>query len=142
MHVPLMMFSLRRDQRHRPELKLSRQYREVARLRKLLAGGQLLLALDFAAKVIEVLTQPMPLVFDGAAGKREHIPVFLAVTRSDTWLVDVGPVEPIAEKGWESFAAGKPAERRRGAAFPGACGHQRAPQRLPPHPAWPALFLQ
>ena len=59
------------------------------------AEQQLLLALDFAGELIEVLSQPFRLTFTSTDGSGDHIPDFLAVTRGGSWLVDVRPGERI-----------------------------------------------
>jgi hypothetical protein len=70
-----------------------------------LEEARLLLALDFAADLIDVVSQPLRLRFDAGGERRSHIPDFLAVTRSGVWLIDVCPEELIKEADLESFAA-------------------------------------
>src|SRR5215470_14473758 len=67
--------------------------------------ARLLLALDFAGNLIDVVSQPMRLRFDTAERRRSHTPDFLAVTRSGVWLIDVRPEHLIREEDLESFAA-------------------------------------
>ena len=69
-----------------------------------LEEARVLLALDFAAEVVDVVSQPLRLRFD-AARRRVHTPDFLAVTRSGTWLIDVRPEPLIEGADLESFAA-------------------------------------
>ncbi|MER6950546.1 hypothetical protein ABT294_41655 [Nonomuraea sp. NPDC000554] len=70
-----------------------------------LEEARLLLVLDFAGDLVDVVSQPLRLRFGTAAGDREHTPDFLAVTRSGTWLIDVRPARLIGEPDLESFAA-------------------------------------
>jgi len=67
--------------------------------------ARLLLALDFAADLVDVLSQPLRLRFDAGGRWRTHTPDFLAVTRSGAWLIDVRPEELIRDADRESFAA-------------------------------------
>ncbi|MGC9668478.1 hypothetical protein ACNTMW_18220 [Planosporangium sp. 12N6] len=55
-----------------------------------IAEQRLLLALDFAGGVSDVLGRPFRLRFATASGWREHIPDFLAVTAEGGLLIDVG----------------------------------------------------
>jgi hypothetical protein len=59
------------------------------------AEQQVLLALDFAGDLIEVLSQPFRLAFATLDGPAERIPDFFAVTRSGSWLIDVRPAARI-----------------------------------------------
>ena len=102
---PVRWFSWQREQGHRPGLQylvstgrhLGAESMEEARV---------LLALDFAGDLIDVVSQPLLLRFTTASGKtRDHTPDFLAVTRSGTWLIDVRPEPRIEDKDAESFAA-------------------------------------
>ena len=70
-----------------------------------LEEARLLLALDFAGGLVDVVSQPMRLRFDTADKRRSHTPDFLAVARSGVWLIDVRPEPLIKDKDWESFAA-------------------------------------
>jgi hypothetical protein len=67
----------------------------------------LLLALDFAGSVEEILPQPFRLRFETGAGDfREHVPDFLAVLGDGSrWLFDVRPAELVEEKDAACFAA-------------------------------------
>lgn len=70
------------------------------------AEQQLLVALDFAGELTELLAQPFRLRFSAAAGAAgDHIPDFLAVTRRGTWLIDVRPGDRIADEDKVRFAA-------------------------------------
>ncbi|WP_232246294.1 TnsA-like heteromeric transposase endonuclease subunit [Kitasatospora mediocidica] len=101
---PVRWFTWRRDQRHRPGLVYMVS---TGRLHgsESLEEARLLLALDFAAGVIEVVSQPLRLTFFGQAGRRVHTPDFLVRTRSGVWLIDVRPARLIEGKDRESFAA-------------------------------------
>ncbi|MEV1178109.1 hypothetical protein [Nonomuraea sp. NPDC049784] len=65
----------------------------------------MLLALEFAGDVVEVLSQPFRLAFNTIDGAGEHIPDFLAVTRSNSWLIDVRPGGRIKAEDRIRFAA-------------------------------------
>jgi hypothetical protein len=56
-----------------------------------IAEQRLLLALDFASGVSDVLGQPFRLRFATGSGWREHIPDFLVVTAEGGLLIDVRP---------------------------------------------------
>lgn len=100
---PIRGFSWKRDQGHRPGLTFmvstgrhhGAESTEEARV---------LLALDFAANVTDVVSQPFRLRFD-AARQRVHTPDFLVETPGATWLLDVRPEPLIEDKDLESFAA-------------------------------------
>ena len=100
---PIRGFSWKRDQGHRPGLTFmvstgrhhGTESTEEARV---------LLALDFAADVTGVISQPFRLRFD-AARQRVHTPDFLVETPGATWLLDVRPEPLIEDKDLESFAA-------------------------------------
>ncbi len=68
------------------------------------AEQRLLVALDFLG-VREVVSQPHRMRFESAAGPREHIPDFLAVTSEGTWLLDVRPAGRIEAADRVKFAA-------------------------------------
>ena len=65
----------------------------------------MLLALDFAGELIEVLSQPFRLTFTSTDGPGDHVPDFLAVTRGGPWLIDVRPGERIKAEDRVRFAA-------------------------------------
>jgi hypothetical protein len=101
---PARRFSWRSSQRHRPGLQYmvstGRHHGFESH-----AEQQLLLALDFAGDVTEVLSQPFRLTFAAAGGAGDHIPDFLAVTQTGRWLIDVRPGDRIKEEDRVRFAA-------------------------------------
>jgi hypothetical protein len=102
---PVRWFSWQREQGHRPGLQylVSTGRHHGA---ESMEEARVLLALDFAGDLIDVVSQPLLLRFATVSGKmREHTPDFLAVTRSGTWLIDVRPEPRIGDKDTESFAA-------------------------------------
>ncbi|MFC7828486.1 TnsA-like heteromeric transposase endonuclease subunit [Streptomyces sp. NPDC057375] len=101
---PIRGFAWRRDQRHRPGLKYMVSTGRLHGFESLEEAG-LLLALDFAGDVTEVLSQPLRLKFRTAAGWRKHTPDFLAISRLGIWLIDVRPADLIQQEDRESFAA-------------------------------------
>jgi hypothetical protein len=98
-------FSWRRRQRHRPGL----QY--VVRTGGLhgfesLEEAKLLLALDFAEDLRDVIPQPLRLIYTTADGsRRSHIPDFLALASSGFRLIDVRPHRRISPEDLQQFAA-------------------------------------
>lgn len=102
--APVRWFSWRRGQRHRPGLEFlvstGRHHGAEG-----LEEARLLLALDFAADLVDVVSQPLRLRFDAGGKSRTRIPDFLAETRSGVWLIDVRPLELIRDADRESFAA-------------------------------------
>jgi hypothetical protein len=102
--APIRGFSWRRGQRHRPGLEFlvstGRHHGAES-----LEEARLLLALDFAADLVDVLSQPLRLTFDAGGKRRTHTPDFLAETRSGVWLIDVRPRGLIRDTDRESFAA-------------------------------------
>ncbi|WP_456986020.1 TnsA-like heteromeric transposase endonuclease subunit [Kitasatospora sp. cg17-2] len=101
---PVRRFSWRRDQRHRPNLQA---LVSTGRLHgaESLEEARVLLALDFAGDLVEVASQPFRLRFECEAGRRSHIPDFLAMTRSGWWLIDVRPAALVREADLVAFAA-------------------------------------
>lgn len=102
---PVRWFSWGRGQGHRPGLQylVSTGRHHGA---ESMEEARLLLALDFAGDLVDVVSQPLRLRFTLASGKcREHTPDFLAVTRAGTWLIDVRPESLVGDKDRESFAA-------------------------------------
>jgi hypothetical protein len=61
--------------------------------------------LDFAGEVLDVVSQPLKLVFETSHGQRAHTPDYLAVTRQGVWLIDVRPEHLIKPDDLEKFAA-------------------------------------
>jgi hypothetical protein len=70
-----------------------------------LAEAKLLLMLDFAGDLIDVLSQPLRLRFRTGDGVREHIPDFFADTRTGRLLIDVRPAGRITPRDEEAFGA-------------------------------------
>jgi len=101
---PVRRFSWRTGQRHRPGLQYlvstgrHHGFESVAEQR-------LLLVLDFAGAVLDVLAQPFRLRYATRIGWEEHIPDFLALTEDGELLVDVRPGDRIGERDRVRFAA-------------------------------------
>jgi hypothetical protein len=51
------------------------------------------------------VSQPHRMRFESAAGPREHVPDYLAVTADETWLLDVRPADRIEAADRVKFAA-------------------------------------
>ncbi len=69
---------------------------------------RLLLALDFAGNIVDVLPQPFRLRFGTVKGHGEHIPDFLAIFRDGgKWLFDVRPAALIGAEDTVRFAAAR-----------------------------------
>ncbi|MDX3616067.1 TnsA-like heteromeric transposase endonuclease subunit [Streptomyces europaeiscabiei] len=102
--VPVRRFSWRAGQRHRPGLEFlvstGRQHGFES-----LAERRLLLALDFAGEVAEVLSQPFRLRFARVDGADSHTPDFLALTPGAAWLLDVRPAGRVEKEDEVRFAA-------------------------------------
>jgi len=101
---PVRWFSWRRGQRHRPGLQFMVSTGRHHGFESL-EEARVLLALDFAGGLVDVVSQPLRLRFGTAAGDRHHTPDFMAVTRSGTWLIDVRPGPLIGEADRQSSAA-------------------------------------
>ena len=101
---PIRGFSWQRGQRHRPGLEFMVS---TGRLHgaESLEEARLLLALDFAGDVLDVVSQPMRLWFETMDKRRSHTPDYLVVSRSGIWLIDVRPEALIKQEDRESFAA-------------------------------------
>ncbi|MBT2401855.1 TnsA-like heteromeric transposase endonuclease subunit [Streptomyces sp. ISL-100] len=101
---PMRGFTWRRDQRHRPGLG---PLLATGRLHgfESLEEDQLLVGLDFAGDLVEVLSQPLRIRFRTGEVWRKHTPDFFAVTRMGTWLIDVRPRPLIKPEDLQSFAA-------------------------------------
>src|SRR5258708_527499 len=99
---PVRWFSWRRGQRHRPGLQFlvstGRHHGAES-----MEEARVLLALDFAGGLADVVSQPLRLRFTTAGKSRGHTPDFLAVTRSGTWLIAVRPEALIGGEDRESF---------------------------------------
>lgn len=65
----------------------------------------MLLALDFAGDVVDVVSQPLKISFGTCGKRRSHIPDYLTVTRHGVWLIDIRPEAPLKGADQESFAA-------------------------------------
>lgn len=118
---PWRHFTWRAGQRHRPGLEFL-----VSTARhhgfESLEEQRFLLALDFAGGVTDVLSQPFRLRAETAAGWREHIPDFLAVTGSGSHLVDIRPRNLIRDKDLVLFAAAAEAALAVGWQYAVVCG--------------------
>ncbi|MEU7577674.1 TnsA-like heteromeric transposase endonuclease subunit [Streptomyces sp. NPDC041068] len=102
--VPARRFSWHPSQGHRPGLEClvstGRQHGFES-----LAERRLLLALDFAGRVREVLSQPFRLQFTSTGGAGEHTPDYLALGPEAVWLLDVRPAARIKPEDELRFAA-------------------------------------
>jgi hypothetical protein len=102
---PVRRFSWRTGQRHRAGLQYLVSTGRHHGFESI-AEQRLLLALDFAGRVLDVLAQPFRLRFAMREGWGEHIPDFLAVTRGGGGLlIDVRPGDRIGEEDGVRFAA-------------------------------------
>jgi hypothetical protein len=101
---PWRQFTWQTRQRHRPGLQYMVSTGRHHGFESL-AEQRFLLALDFAGGLVDVLSQPFELRFDTVGGARRHIPDFLAVAATGTWLVDVRPRERIRTEDRVAFAA-------------------------------------
>jgi hypothetical protein len=54
---------------------------------------------------VDVLAQPVRLRYVTGAGSREHVPDFLAFTRSGRWLIDVRPAARVGRDDLVAFSA-------------------------------------
>jgi hypothetical protein len=104
MAEPVRGFSWRRGQRHRSGLEFVGSTGRHHGFESL-TEARLLLMLDFAGGVTELLSQPMRLRFFTDDGAAEHIPDFLAHTRAGVWLIDVRPADRIKPRDEVAFAA-------------------------------------
>ncbi|MFG2719850.1 TnsA-like heteromeric transposase endonuclease subunit [Streptomyces sp. NPDC048416] len=110
-HVPVLSsrpmrgFTWRAKQRHRPGLEVmaatgwTHGFESLEELR-------LLVALDFL-RASEVLSQPFRVDFEHRDGKSWHIPDYLAVISGGMWLLDVRPMDLIADEDALKFAAAR-----------------------------------
>lgn len=80
---PVRRFGWRTRQRHRPGLQFVVSTGRHHGFESMVEQ-RLLLALDFAGDLVDVVSQPFRLRFDTVTGSRMHIPDFLAVTRDGT----------------------------------------------------------
>lgn len=102
--VPVRGFTWRAGQRHRPGLQYLLSTGRMHGFESL-AERRVLLALDFAGGVEEVLSQPFRLRFTTAEGAEDHIPDFLVLLPGTAVLIDVRPAHLIREKDVVKFAA-------------------------------------
>ncbi|MFE6031244.1 TnsA-like heteromeric transposase endonuclease subunit [Streptomyces niveus] len=102
--VPVRGFTWRAGQRHRPGLRFLLATGRMHGFESL-AERNLLLALDFAADVVEVLSQPFKLRFTTAAGNEDHTPDFLVLLPDTAVLIDVRPGHLVKDKDLVKFAA-------------------------------------
>lgn len=101
---PVRRFSWRTSQRHRPGLQYlvsTGRHHGFESLEE----ARLLLALDFAAGLLDLVSQPFRMRFSTCDGWRAHTPDFLALTAAGTWLLDVRPKGRIKEDDVPGFAA-------------------------------------
>jgi hypothetical protein len=70
-----------------------------------LQEARLLLALDFAGDLVDMLAQPFRIRYLTSAGAREHVPDFLAFTTTGRWLIDVRPAARVGADDLVAFAA-------------------------------------
>lgn len=118
---PWRHFTWRAGQRHRPGLQFlvsTGRHHGFESLEE----QRFLLALDFAGGVTDVVSQPFRLRAETTAGWREHIPDFLAVTRSGAHLVDVRPRALIRDEDRVLFAAAAEAALAAGWRYSVICG--------------------
>jgi hypothetical protein len=101
---PVRRFTWSTSQRHRPGLAMMVSTGRLHGFESI-AEQRLLLALDFLG-VTDLLGQPMTLRFTTSGeGTAEHVPDFLAVTRSGVLLIDVRPAGRIGDGDRVKFAA-------------------------------------
>ena len=101
---PVRRFAWHARQRHRPGLQFlvsTGRHHGFESLQE----QRLLLALDFAGELVDVLSQPFRLRFQTRSGWRDHIPDFLVRSRRGTWLVNVKRPGGIGEPDRVCFAA-------------------------------------
>lgn len=118
---PWRHFTWRTGQRHRPGLEFlvsTGRHHGFESLEE----QRLLLALDFAGGVTEVISQPFRLRAETAGGWREHIPDFLAVAGSGVHLVDVRPRDLIGDDDQVLFAAAAEVALAAGWRYSVVCG--------------------
>lgn len=101
---PVRRFGWRPRQRHRPGLQFMQCTGRHHGFESM-AEQRLLLTLDFAGDLFDVVSQPFRLRFDTDSGWRSHTPDFLAVTRNGIWLFDVRPAGRVGDDDRVCFAA-------------------------------------
>ncbi|MBE8519282.1 TnsA-like heteromeric transposase endonuclease subunit [Amycolatopsis sp. H6(2020)] len=103
---PVRRFSWHRNAQHRSGLEFLVSTGRLHGFESLAEAKLLLmLMLDFAGGVADLLSQPLRLKFSAADGVREHVPDFFADTRTGRWLIDVRPAGRIAPRDEDAFAA-------------------------------------
>jgi hypothetical protein len=119
--APWRHFPWRTGQRHRPGLQFlvsTGRHHGFESLEE----QRFLLALDFAGGAADVVSQPFRLRAETAAGWREHIPDFLAVTEGGVLLADVRPRSLIKDDDLVLFAATAEAALAAGWQYAAFCG--------------------
>jgi hypothetical protein len=101
---PVRRFTWRTGQRHRPGLAFMVSTGLQVGFESL-EEAKLLLALDFLGGITTLLCQPFWLHFLTPDGAAKHAPDVLAITTSETWLIDVRPQGRIGPDDRVKFAA-------------------------------------
>ncbi|MFC9251634.1 TnsA-like heteromeric transposase endonuclease subunit [Amycolatopsis thailandensis] len=104
MREPVRRFSWHRGSPHRPGLEYLVSTGRMHGFESL-AEAKLLLMLDFAGGVTDVLSQPFRLRFVTEAGAREHVPDYFVEMAAGCWVLDVRPAGRIQERDAIAFAA-------------------------------------
>lgn len=102
--APMRHFSFATRQRHRPGLEYVASTAAMHGFESM-EEQKVLLALDFAAQVVGVLSQPFLLRYRAAGRSLNHTPDLLAVTESGCWVIDVRPGARIEAEDRVAFAA-------------------------------------
>ena len=119
--VPWRHFTWRTGQRHRPGLQFlvsTGRHHGFESMEE----QRFLLALDFAGGASDVVSQPFRLRAETAAGWREHVPDFLAVTTGGVLLADIRPRSLVREEDLVLFAAAAEAALSAGWQYAVFCG--------------------
>lgn len=119
--MPWRHFTWRTGQRHRPGLQFlvsTGRHHGFESLEE----QRFLLALDFAGGAVDVVSQPFRLRAETAAGWREHVPDFLAVTAGGVLLADVRPRSLVRDDDLLLFAAAAEAALAAGWRYAVFCG--------------------
>jgi hypothetical protein len=119
--TPWRHFTWRTGQRHRPGLQFlvsTGRHHGFESLEE----QRFLLALDFAGGALDVVSQPFRLRAETAAGWREHVPDFLAVTAGGVLLADVRPRSLVKDDDLVLFAAAAEAALAAGWRYAVFCG--------------------
>jgi hypothetical protein len=102
--APVRHFSFATRQRHRPGLEYVASTGAMHGFESM-EEQRVLLALDFAAQVVGVLSQPFRLTYRAAGRMLRHTPDLLAVTASGCWVIDVRPAARIEAEDRIAFSA-------------------------------------